>query len=229
MSYHGYDPFHDIGSQDTTTLADHTILLAAYNLDSGVFELYLSDVFGDGDTAFSTLKLCDGSAPYASTPLQSLSVADSTHNNVGSITLNTVVYESVEVYSWVLAEDPLDGITNFSIMLEGFAAEETGTDFDSVIQFPHLDLGALGREKQLVGLDIVSTAPLGLAISVGYDQRDLTKRTTPYTIDADTLPGQLIPIPVSGPSFDLKIAFVPNQLWEFEAACLYVQDWRVTS
>lgn len=104
-----------------------------------------------------------------------------------------------------------------------------GTDFVGLIQFPHLDLGSLGREKQLVGVDIVADAPEGVTISVGYDQRDLTKRTTAYAIDADTLPAQMVPIPVSGPSFDLQINFPAKQIWEWQAANLYVQDWRVTS
>jgi hypothetical protein len=229
MAYHGYDPFHDIGSQDSTTLAIHTILLAAYNLDSGKFELYLSDIHGDGDTAFSTLKLCEGTNPYAAEALQRLSVGDSEHSNVGAVTLNSVIYPAVEVYQWTLAEDPLGGVTTFSILLEEFVVEETGVDFEGIMQFPHLDLGTLGREKQFVGLDLVADAPEGVTVSIGYNQRDLTKRTTAYAIDGDTLPAQMIPIPVTGPSFDLKIVFAANQMWEWQAACMYVQDWRITS
>lgn len=102
-----------------------------------------------------------------------------------------------------------------------------GTDFEGIIQFPHLDFGTLGREKQFVGLDVVATAPLGVLVSVGYNQRDLTARTPDFAIDGDTLPAKLIPIPVTGPSFDLRITFPAKQIWEWDAACLYVQDWRI--
>ena len=102
-------------------------------------------------------------------------------------------------------------------------------DFDSWVWWPHLDCGNLGVEKQLVAFDVVSTAPEGLYVSIGYDQRDLERRTTDYFMEGDSLPGKSVPFPVSGPSFDLRIRFEPGQAWELDAACFYVQDWRTTS
>lgn len=100
------------------------------------------------------------------------------------------------------------------------------TPFQGVIHWPHLDFGALGVEKQFVGVDVIATAPEGVSVSVGYDQRDRNARTADYLIDGDTLPAQLIPIPVAGPSFDLRLTFEPGQAWEWQAANIYVQDMR---
>lgn len=98
--------------------------------------------------------------------------------------------------------------------------------FSGIIQWPHLDLGNFGVEKQLIGFDLVATAPLGVSISIGYDQRDLTARTADYLMDDDTLPGKLVPIPVTAPSFDMRLTFEPGQAWEWNASCLYIADRR---
>lgn len=99
-----------------------------------------------------------------------------------------------------------------------------GTDFSGVIHWPFLDMGQPGQDKGLEGLDIVATAPEGLLVSVGANQRDRTDRTTPYEVDDDTMTGFLIPFPLSGPSFDLKLEFNPAQAWEWFAANLYTND-----
>jgi hypothetical protein len=101
-----------------------------------------------------------------------------------------------------------------------------GVEFTGVVHWPHLDFGALGQEKQLIGFDLVANAPEGVSVSIGYDQRDLSMRTPDYSMDANTLPGRLVPIPVTAPSFDLKLTFEPNQAWEWFASVLYVNDLR---
>lgn len=98
--------------------------------------------------------------------------------------------------------------------------------FSGLAHWPHLDLGSFGVEKQFVGFDLVATAPEGVSVSIGYDQRDLDARTVPYTMDADSLPGKLVPIVVTAPSFDMKLVFAPGQRWEWQAACLYINDRR---
>jgi hypothetical protein len=42
-------------------------------------------------------------------------------------------------------------------------------------------------------------------------------------MDGDTLPGQMVPFPVSGPSFDLRLTFNSGQAWEWQASVLYIQ------
>lgn len=98
--------------------------------------------------------------------------------------------------------------------------------FSGVIQWPHVDLGNLGVEKNLIGIDLVADAPEGVTVSIGYDQRNLAARTPAYTLDADTLPGMMVPIPVTAPSFDMKLVFAPGQAWKWDASVMYVQDLR---
>lgn len=118
-------------------------------------------------------------------------------------------------------------VSELNETLDDYVAEtDTGVEFYGVVQWPHLDFGALGVTKQFVGFDLVANAPNGVSVSVGYDQRDLTFRTADYALDADTLPAQLVPIPVSAPSFDFKLTFEPDQSWEWFATVLYVTDRR---
>ncbi len=94
------------------------------------------------------------------------------------------------------------------------------------MQWPHVDLGRLGVTKNMIGFDIVAEAPEGLTVSIGFDQRNLALRTTPFEIEGDTLPAQLVPMPVSAPSFDMQLTFAAGQRWKWEASVLYVNDQR---
>ena len=104
--------------------------------------------------------------------------------------------------------------------------EGEGVEFSGVIHWPHLDFGALGQEKQFIGFDLVASAPEGVSVSIGYDQRDLSRRTADYTMDDNTLPGKLVPIPVTAPSFDFRLTFAGGQAWEWFASVLYINDLR---
>jgi hypothetical protein len=185
----------------------------------------LSNVFGDGATAFTSIAIYDSQDILTANVVGRLYVSDSSHNNVGSVLLDAVTYPSCEAYTWD-GENPFTWETEFAAVFEGFTAEQDGEDIDGLVQWPHLDLGNMGTDKNLVGLDLIADAPEGVSVSIGYNQRDLTQRTTPYEIDANTLDGGLVPIPVTAPSFDLKLTFEPGQSWEFFAANLYVNDLR---
>jgi hypothetical protein len=100
------------------------------------------------------------------------------------------------------------------------------TAFQGIVHWPHLDFGRMGVEKQLVSVDVTATAAEGVSVSIGYDQRNVNSRTDDYLIDGDTLPAQGVPIPVAGPSFDLRLTFEPGQAWELDAANLWIQDMR---
>lgn len=106
--------------------------------------------------------------------------------------------------------------------------EEGGTNqpFDGVIWWPYLDFNTLAVEKMFVGLDLVMSAPEGVAVSIGYDQRDIDARTTDYEMDADNLPGKMVPIPCAGPSFDLRLRINGGAPWQWNAAMIYVKDMR---
>lgn len=110
---------------------------------------------------------------------------------------------------------------------EGDSPSISRVGFTGTVQWAYLDLGRLGQQKNLVGFDLVCDAPFGVLVSVGYDERNQAARTTPYLVDADTLPGQLVPLPVSAPSMDLQLTFPAGQAWEWSAATLYVMDNRI--
>lgn len=102
-------------------------------------------------------------------------------------------------------------------------------DIVGLVQWPHLDFGSYAVEKQFIGFDLTADAPAGVQISIGYDQRDLTRRTPAYTMDADSLPGKLVPIPVTAPSFDMQLTFLAGDKWEWFASGIYLQDRRTGS
>lgn len=117
-------------------------------------------------------------------------------------------------------------------------ASATPIAFNGVVQWPYLDMGALGINKMLVGVDLVGEG--SCSIQVAYNQADKTTFvdnalfttstgvTTPYFVAIDdTVPGEPLPIPVNAPSYSLILTFTgstssPNA-WSWEAANLYVQ------
>jgi hypothetical protein len=96
----------------------------------------------------------------------------------------------------------------------------TSTPFEGYIAWPYLDFGAFGLDKMLESVDVTATGEY--SISIGYSQTNFSLATTPYTVDGDTLPGSPVPIPVMGPSFQLRLTFSGEQDWEWMAANMYL-------
>ena len=111
--------------------------------------------------------------------------------------------------------------------------------FNGVVQWPYMDMGALGINKMLVGVDLVGDG--SCSIQVAYNQADKTTFvdnalfttstgvTTPYFVAIDdTVPGEPLPIPINAPSYSLILTF-PGSVttannWSWEAANLYIQQ-----
>lgn len=104
--------------------------------------------------------------------------------------------------------------------------------FNGVIQWPYVDLGPLGINKSLEGVDIVGDGEV--IIQIGFNENDKTSFsdnpnfatstsvTAPYTVStADTVPGTPIPIPVTAPSYTVIFTFPGNQAWSWQAASMY--------
>lgn len=94
--------------------------------------------------------------------------------------------------------------------------------FTGTVQWGWMDCGQAGTTKMLEGIDLVASG--SPSVSIGYDQRNFATFTTPYAIDADTLTGDIIPIPVTAPSFSLKVDFAAGTAWNLWSATLYVHD-----
>lgn len=105
---------------------------------------------------------------------------------------------------------------------------DAGVPVNATVQWPWLDLGQPGVQKMLVGIDVVGSG--SPSVSIGYDETNKTLFTTPFPLAADTQPGYIVPIPVSGPSFSLKLTFTgASEAWELQAASLYLNDQRLTA
>jgi len=102
---------------------------------------------------------------------------------------------------------------------------DDGVSFNSVIQWPWLNFRSPGRDKMMMGFDNVGE---GVAsIEVGFNQSDLTAFTAPFDIPADSVPGEIIPLPVSGPTFSIKLTYKSDQIWEWNALQVYVEDTAI--
>lgn len=94
--------------------------------------------------------------------------------------------------------------------------------FDTIVWWPWLDFGKMGVTKELIGLDYTGARPV--TIEVGYDQTNLALFTAPLALDADTVPGGIIPMPLSAPSFSIRITHSENAAWSMDAIIVYLQD-----
>ena len=115
---------------------------------------------------------------------------------------------------------------------------ELGTNIISTVQWPYIDMGGLGLNKMLIGVDLVGEG--STTIQVAYDQQDKstfvdnvnfatsTGVTAPYFVAIDdTVPGEPLPIPINAPSYSMILTFdggtitTPNA-WSWEAANFYL-------
>lgn len=103
--------------------------------------------------------------------------------------------------------------------------EDGALTFEGLVQWPWLDFGQPGVTKMLRGFDVVGSGVP--SVSVGYDQRNVAAYTTPYRIPADTVPGGIIPMPVSAPSVSMKVEFEGGTKWNLQAVMVYLQNKRV--
>ena len=111
------------------------------------------------------------------------------------------------------------------VVTEGAVADEVGgtsVPFTGTVWWPWLDFGQPGVTKMMEGFDIVSEGTP--SVSIGYDQRNVAAFTAPYTLSPDTLPGGIIPFPVSAPSFSLKVEFAAGEEWSLSACSLSFFD-----
>jgi len=101
----------------------------------------------------------------------------------------------------------------------------SGTAFVGRIWWPYLDFGRFGGDKQMVGFDLVATG--AVTVQFGYNQSDDTQVTDAYVLSAgDTLPGTIVPMPITAPSFQLRLEFTADQsvAWEWSGVILYLED-----
>lgn len=103
--------------------------------------------------------------------------------------------------------------------LVDYAGAANPKPFAGLIWTPWLDLQSPGVDKMVLGFDI---AGYGIpTVSLGWDQRDITKFTDPFPVPADTLGDDMIPLPITAPSISVKISYAAGAAWKLEAFNLY--------
>lgn len=95
-----------------------------------------------------------------------------------------------------------------------------GIPFEGYIAWPYLDFGILGQDKSLEGFDVAANGTF--RVSVGWSQRDFSLATPDYALDGDTLTGDMVPMPLTAPSFQFRLTFDANQAWEWQASSIYI-------
>lgn len=97
-----------------------------------------------------------------------------------------------------------------------------GTPFTGYMAWNYLDLGAIGVEKTMEGVDLAING--NAQLSIGWDQRQgqEARATAPYTVSGDTMPGMgMLPFPISAPSFQVRLTFLSTVPWEWFATNIY--------
>lgn len=114
----------------------------------------------------------------------------------------------------------------------GLGQGGTNTGFPGRMSWNYLDCGPIGVDKTLEGFDIVVGAvdDSGLIvqnnnivcnITFGYNQADRSQATDPYSITGDSMPGTIIPMPITAPTFQVRLDFGTGQSWGWGALNLY--------
>lgn len=111
---------------------------------------------------------------------------------------------------------------------ESTALDADGAPVNAVVQWPWLDVGQPGVQKMMIGVDLVGSGQP--SVSVGYDETNKALFTSAYAVPADTQPGYIIPIPVSAPSFSIKLEYAgTGTAWELQSISMYLVDQRPTA
>lgn len=112
-----------------------------------------------------------------------------------------------------------------------FDGDVRAQPFAGVVQWPWLDFGQPGQNKQLIGVDIatINANSASVQLEVGYDQSNKTSFTSPYDIPSDSVPGTIIPLPVMAASMSFRLTFSSYDFWQFQSMTVYVNDMRITS
>jgi hypothetical protein len=110
-----------------------------------------------------------------------------------------------------------------------FADDIRSQPFTGTVQWPWLDFGQPGQQKQMIGLDVSVSRGSTVVVQLGTNQNSPSAFTAGYTIPSDTVPGTLIPIPIMAPSISLRLTFSSFDDWQLQSATLYFNDQRLTA
>lgn len=93
--------------------------------------------------------------------------------------------------------------------LDDFITESESLPFQCYLSWEYLDFGVVGIDKQMEGFDIGMKG--SAQISFGYVQNNRAIATDWYPV-TETIPGTMIPMPMTAPSFQARLQFAPGQI-----------------
>lgn len=115
-----------------------------------------------------------------------------------------------------------------SKVVEGLHTDDVAgvaTNFSGAVQWHWLDFGQPGVTKMVEGFDYVGTGQAP-TVSFGYDQRNVATLSAGYLLSEDTVPGTMIPYPISAPTLSVRLDFAGGAAWSVQAVQLYLHDNR---
>lgn len=194
-----------------------------------VLKMDMDTLYDDSDGSTSTVTITIASPAVVSWTAHGLENGDpvvlSTTGELptGLATGTTYYVVSAAANTFQLAATVGGSAINTSGEQSGTHTATSGVAFEGIIEWPFLDFGSRD-DKQLEGIDLVSDAPAGVTFSIGYNQKDRTQRTAEHSLDEDTLTGTIVPVPMTAPSFSLRLTFAPGQSWEWFSSSMYTVD-----
>lgn len=124
-----------------------------------------------------------------------------------------------------LSED-LGAVDNYIVDAQSSSA--FGDPFEAIFQWPWLDMGRPGQDKQMQSFDFVGYG--NAEIEFGFDQSEPGYFTAPYALPPDTLPAQAIPMELTAPSYSVRVRYhgwdpsdpetEPQRHWAFNALAI---------
>jgi hypothetical protein len=142
---------------------------------------------------------------------------------------NGVLYLRASDLVWKLSADAL-----YDDVDQGLGQGGTSTAFPGYMAWNYLDMGTMGVDKMMEGFDLtvgqvdddgqITNNNVICNVSIGYNQSNREIATTPYAITGDTIPGTMIPMPMTAPSFQFRLDFGNGQNWGWGALNVYVQQ-----
>jgi len=117
-------------------------------------------------------------------------------------------------------------VGTFIYKVDKDAVTDDGTAISGIVQWQWLDFGSTGTTKMMETVDIVGDV-VAPTISIGYDQTNPLAVTTPYQLQIDSMCGFPVPIPVSAPTFSIKLEYAAGG-WELQQFNVEVrQNWKI--
>lgn len=143
--------------------------------------------------------------------------------------MDGVLYMRAGDLVWEFNEDALNDDVQ-----ESTAQGGTSTGFQGYMAWNYLDCGTIGIDKQMEGFDLtignidndgtIIDNDVNCNITFGYNQSNMSQATDPYMITGDTVPGSMVPMPLTAPTIQARLDFGVGQDWGWSLLNMYVRE-----